>query len=58
MSVETGGIWWSRPLTESHKLGGRGELSLLVTRVAQDVASAFPDKKPSRESPGDKKIEK
>ena len=57
VSVESGQIRWSKSLTDSHTLGSRGELSILLSCVANNMANAFPDKR-AMNSKSDKKSAK
>lgn len=55
ISVETGLISWSLSQGDSHTLAGRGELSTLLSRVANKLASSFPDKNGTPEKSSTKK---
>jgi Curli production assembly/transport component CsgG len=50
INVESGLIQWTKTITDSHTLGSRGELSLLLERVAKTAAGAFPDKTSTSQS--------
>ncbi len=55
INVETGLISWTLAQSDSHTLAGRGELSILLGRVANKLASSFPDKNGTPEKSARKK---
>ena len=44
VSVESGLISWTRSLTQSRVVGSRSEASSVLSLVARNIASDFPDK--------------
>jgi hypothetical protein len=57
IGVESGGIWWARPITQKTHLDSHAQLTALLARAAKELAASFPAKN-GPEPKADKKAAK